>query len=1584
MEQFHFSDKDQKKLEQMPVPMAVYQFVNEKVLTLSLSEGYCRLFNFPDHRTAYRFIEEDAFCNTHPDDTARVKDAAYRFAKEGGRYEVVFRSRNYGGGAYHIVHGVGEHIYTEDGIRLAYVWYTDEGAYTVESEDSRTTALNRAFNTALHEESMLRASYYSYLTGLPSMSYFFELAQARKDAIIEEGGIPTLLYMDLRGMKRFNNKYGFAEGDALLKEIARCLQSSFPDDTCGHFGADHFAVITSELGVEERLHDLFEKCRELNGRNNLPVHVGIYQRQSEAVSIAAACDRAKTACDRLKSTYSSAFVFYNQKIQDEEEDRQYIIENVDRAIREKWIQMYLQPIIRAVNGRVCDVETLARWIDPEKGILSPVAFIPALEDAGLIYKLDLYMVDRILYTMKEEEAAGFYVVPHSINLSRSDFDACDMVEEIRKRVDEAGVDRALITIEITESVIGSDFEFMKKQVERFRRLGFPVWMDDFGSGYSSLDVLQSIQFDLIKFDMSFLRKLDDGDGGKIILTELMRMATSLGVDTVCEGVETEEQVRFLREIGCSKLQGFYYSRPVPFETLKCLRESNTLIRRENPQDSEYYERIGRVNLFDLSFMANLDDSVTKNTFNTVPMGIMEVSAEGDRVKYVRSNQSFRDFIRRAFGFDLSDSETEYPVPPDGPGSGFMRAIAQSKDNNNRAFVDEKMHDGSIVRSFVRVIGKNPVNGRESVAIAVLSISEPGEGETYADIAQALAADYYNIFVIDLDTNDYIEYTSQVGGKEISVVRHGEDFFVSARHDNMTRIYPEDREQVLDLFTKERILTDIDSQGVFTMTYRIIDTGVPIYVNMKITRMHGGKRLIIGISNIDAHMKQQEETRRLRQEKMALGRIAALSPDYIVLYTVNLETDHYTQYNPSKSFADFGLATYGEDFFADVVLDASKAIPSEDIERHLRVLTKENILREIRKNGFFIYHYRLKMEGKIMPVNLRATMVSGTDGDKLLLGVTNDEEEYRRKLEEAQKIGALNQTITSLLDSIPGMAFTKDAETGVYLACNQAFALYAHKATPDGVVGLTDAEIFDAETAAHFAEDDQATLLMDKPYIFFEDVPDAVGNQRQFWTTKLKYTDVSGRLCLQGFCQDVTDILRLQRENTRAREDFQKVSDTAAIYAHLAHGLARGYTELYYVNMDTDELIEFNTDDECGVLSEVRRGSDFFEGCKRDVKQFVHPEDQATFVQAMNREFLSKTLDRNKVFELVYRRIKDGRNFYVQMRVTRMEADPRFIVLAVRDIDEVMRHRREEERIREERIIYARLHAITGNFIVIYVVDPETNRYREFNSTDAYAESFGTEKEGLDFFDSVRRDACVYAHPRDLNRFLTAFTKENMLAEIERTGIFTWGYRIVMNGKPIHVQMKAALVEEKDGPRLIVGLNDIDKQVRQEEELENRLIQAQSQANLDALTGIKNKHAYLEMEAFLDRQITNHRQMPFAIVIFDVNDLKKVNDSYGHQAGDKCLRDASRIICDIFKRSPVFRVGGDEFAVIVQGQDYAQIEERLEVVGRYNAEATRKGGIGIACGMSKYKNDKCVAEVFERADQRMYENKHLLKSDNDRR
>ena len=984
MNRYEFSAEKRSALENLRQAFAVYQFIDKRVVTLLLSDGFLELFGYEDREEAVDDMDNNMYKDTHPDDVARIADAALQFATKGGKYEVIYRTKAKDDIGYKIVHARGEHVFTEDGTRLAQIWYTDEGTY-VDELNLNIGDISRTLSNTLHELSSISNNRYDLLTGLPDMNYFFELANEGKTIILEKGEQPMILYCDLKGMRFFNTKYSFAHGDKMLQQFAELLKNAFGESSCCRIGSDHFAIITEEKGLEEKLKKLFDEWQAQC--DELPVHIGMYRSRGESIHVSVALDRAKLACNSITDVYVSSYRYYAQELNDEILHKQYIIENIDKAIKEDWIQVYIQPIVRAVNERVCDVEALARWIDPEKGFLSPAEFIPALEESGLIYKLDLHILDKVIEMMKKQSAEDIFIVPHSINLSRSDFDGRDMVEEIRKRVDDAGIDRDCITIEITESILGQSFDFMKEQVERFRKLGFPVWMDDFGSGYSSIDVLQSIRFDLIKFDMSFLQKLDEGASGRIVLTQLLRMATDLGLDTVCEGVETKAQADFLKEIGCSKLQGYYYSKPLPFAEVSKMHKNNTMIRAENPDESVYFESIGRVNLFDLAVVGSVDENALQSTFSSIPIAILEIN--GNEVRYIRSNHSYRDFARRFLNLDIMKWVGDLAHPSDKYDPTFISSVGQCRGSDAPIFCEERMSDGTIVHSFVRRIAENPVTDASAVVAAILSISQPGNTATFSDIASALAADYYNIYVINLDTNDFIEYSSKAGNEEMSLERHGGDFFESAKRDTMTRIYEDDREPFLKIFTKENVLKEIEEHGVFTTTYRLIDTGHPMYVNMKITKMHDRNRLILGVSIIDAHMKQLEEERKLRQERVSLGRIAALSPDYIVLYLIDPRSNHYTQFNPSDEFADLNLAKQGEDFFKDVVLDAPKVMAPEDMENHLRIMSKENVMSEIEKNGLFVYSYKLLLNGEYVRVTLRAAMVEERDGEKIILGVTKD-------------------------------------------------------------------------------------------------------------------------------------------------------------------------------------------------------------------------------------------------------------------------------------------------------------------------------------------------------------------------------------------------------------------------------------------------------------------------------------------------------------------------------------------------------------------------------------------------------------------
>ena len=586
---------------------------------------------------------------------------------------------------------------------------------------------------------------------------------------------------------------------------------------------------------------------------------------------------------------------------------------------------------------------------------------------------------------------------------------------------------------------------------------------------------------------------------------------------------------------------------------------------------------------------------------------------------------------------------------------------------------------------------------------------------------------------------------------------------------------------------------------------------------------------------------------------------------------------------------------------------------------------------------------------------------------------------QRLLEEATEVAELKNTISSLLDNMPGMTFTKDAETGVYLACNQAFADYAHRENPEAVTGHTDAELFDEETARRLAMDDRMVLAMDGPYIFFEDATDDDGGKHQVRVTKLKYTDASGRLCVLGISQEVSDFFRVRRGSVTNREGYEKARGGGIIYTNIAQALARGYEDLYYIDVNTEQFIEYRPTAEGGSLTEVRRGWHFFEECVEAAERMIHPEDREAVVRALDRRTLIAELEQNGSFLISYRLTEERGSRYVSMKITRTQDDSRYIVLGVIDIDEQVRHSWAMLKMKEEQAAYNRLTALEGDYLCAYVTDPETGHYREFSSMNSYETAFARAREGDDFFADVLDGARMFIHPDDRNRVLTAITRENMMAEIERRGIFTVSYRLMMNGKPRYVRLKAVLVEEKEGRRLIVGVNDIDVQVRQEEDYINHLAQAQIEANVDVLTGVKNRHAYLIAEERMNKQISEEPEKEFALTILDVNDLKKINDRDGHNAGDQYLQNACRIICGVFQHSPVFRVGGDEFVVISQGEDYDRIGELVQEMNRLNEEALKTGGIVIACGMARREKETTMAPVFERADQYMYENKNILKS-----
>ena len=705
------------------------------------------------------------------------------------------------------------------------------------------------------------------------------------------------------------------------------------------------------------------------------------------------------------------------------EMQRYIVDNFDRALSDGWLRVWYQPVIRGSNGKVCSEEALSRWIEPDGAVIYPDVFVPALEEAGLIHRLDLHVVDCIAEDLKRRRDAGLFTVPVSFNVSRADLDLCDMVEEVRRRIDDAGVDRKLISVEITESLLGTDIEQIRQQIGRFRELGFKVCMDDFGSGYSTLGFLQKTDVDALKLDLNFMREFDSNSKTRLIVTQLVRLISALGMDTIAEGVETEEQFEFLKEIGCTKMQGFYFCDAIPVEEIIARYEEGRQIGFENPDETEYYETLGRISLFDLDDITSeeKDPDGTKNLqkyFASLPVAILEYN--GENIRVVRCNRSYKEFLRETVRLDdAKSSENHLPGLGD-RGSEITELMERARGQERRILFDEKISEKSSVNGFIRHSADNPVTGYSAFTIAILSNKDfdDSTGVTFARAARALSVDYINLYYVNYLTGDFTEYYPDAEHGNLSVERYGRDFFGSARKDAERAVYPQDLSRFLAEFTEENVLDVLDRQGTFTLSYRLMKDGEPVYVNMKAVKVDDEGHLVIGINDVDAYMRHQEALERAQAESTTYARITALSGNYIAIFTVDPVTDDYVRYSSTGAFDSYGIDSEGTDFFNETLRLAMDTVYAEDLEGFRLVFSKENILRDIGQTGLFEFNYRLVSEGQPIHVSLRAAIVEEKDGPRMIVGLSNIEDRIQRSQEYENSLREARAMITT--DGLTGV------------------------------------------------------------------------------------------------------------------------------------------------------------------------------------------------------------------------------------------------------------------------------------------------------------------------------------------------------------------------------------------------------------------------------------------------------------------------------------------------------------------------------------------------------------------------------------
>lgn len=559
--------------ESSPLSFVYYQNIDGKAVPILASEGFRRNTGLPRDRLL-AWLGKGLFERIHPDDVGFVTKVSDDFMYKRGPYDIVFRCRI--GENYETIHGLGKWQTMPDGMELAVISYAN-----LRDTQENMTSVSEQYK--LLQKDMY---YRDMVTGLPNLNYAKQFSDEKIDSVWEAGRIPAVLYFDIRTMASYNVEYGYSKGDELLRLVAVTIKAEFQKALVTRGEGDHFIIIDSYSdGIEKRILRVNEEIKRIAFGKTPGIQCAIV-KMLPGLKAVEGIDRARTTLKEIGDDLNIVYSLYSHQDDDDYWMGRYVIQNFEDAMRNGWIKVFYQPILRTKTEKITILEALARWNDPVRGMITPGQFIPVLSRYHLLHKLDLYMVEQICKEFHARQAAGLPLIPVSANFSAQDFDYVDVMGELNRTLGKYGIDRKNIIVEITEQDLAQATAHFQEQLMKIHENGYPLWIDDFGTGYSSLNVFGRYHVDRIKFDMELVKHLDDNNGAnRVIMKHIVEMCREIGVHTLAEGVETEDQYDFLTEIDCEMVQGFYFFKPESVDMAIFKTENaGSIVPIETPQE----------------------------------------------------------------------------------------------------------------------------------------------------------------------------------------------------------------------------------------------------------------------------------------------------------------------------------------------------------------------------------------------------------------------------------------------------------------------------------------------------------------------------------------------------------------------------------------------------------------------------------------------------------------------------------------------------------------------------------------------------------------------------------------------------------------------------------------------------------------------------------------------------------------------------------------------------------------------------------------------------------------------------------------
>lgn len=617
-------------------------------------------------------------------------------------------------------------------------------------------------------------------TGLLSKEAFFDEAAA----YLRHSGARdvSIVCFDVDHFKLFNDLHGLDCGDELLRYLGRALALRFSPDGAqplARLAADTFALCATGIRperVERILVDISSECP--NGIDAI-VRAGVYRIEDPASPVSIMCDRAVIALRTVKGSYFDRVALYDPGMREALVLEREVVAGIESALREDRIELFLQPKCNIRTGKIVGAEALARWRHPERGIVAPGEFIPLIERNGLVRSLDLRVWEKTAAWIRGLIDEGVQPVPVSVNVSRADIYLVDVAAELHALVERYGIDPSLIEVEITESAYSERPDRIVAAFDALAERGFTVLMDDFGSGYSSLNMLKDINVDVLKIDMRFLDR--DDRRSKDIMESVIRMARWLDLPVIAEGVETREQVNFLLDVGCSYAQGYYYARPMEAAAFEALLTDGSKVQHEQCALQDARRPI--LDFRDLLHENTISDRMLSSIIGSVALYSY---ADGD-LRLIRGNEAYRRLIA-TLGEGVNGAEeggSLLPFVHDEDRDALVAAAEEtvrSCPDDGVEVVVRRMGTNGCHWHKMRLFHLNTTNGSATVYGSVTDVTERMEymealRKSEQRFEMTLEASGTVVFELDIPTRTarYSEFLQQAFGLAETVANAPEGF-----------------------------------------------------------------------------------------------------------------------------------------------------------------------------------------------------------------------------------------------------------------------------------------------------------------------------------------------------------------------------------------------------------------------------------------------------------------------------------------------------------------------------------------------------------------------------------------------------------------------------------------------------------------------------------------------------------------------------------------------------------------------------------------------------------------------------------------